>query len=149
VNSIGAQIVRYAIRRLIHQPGFTTIVVLTLALGIGANTAIFSLVNAVLLRPLPYDQPERLVTLNHFYPSLNNLEAGFAVPSYRDIRERTKIFDAFAVQSGWNANLTGSWEPEKLTGAGRPADFFRVFGVAPLMGRIFTANELAAITWSS
>jgi putative ABC transport system permease protein len=147
VNSIGAQIVRYAIRRLIHQPGFTTIVVLTLALGIGANTAIFSLVNAVLLRP--YDQPERLVTLNHFYPSLNNLEAGFAVPSYRDIRERTKIFDAFAVQSGWNANLTGSWEPEKLTGAGRPADFFRVFGVAPLMGRTFTANELAAITWSS
>ena len=90
---IGADTMRYALRRLIQQPGFTIVVVLTLALGIGANTAIFSLVNAVLLRPLPYDQPERLVTLDHFYPSLNNLEAGFAVPSYRDIRERTKIFE--------------------------------------------------------
>ena len=132
---------RYAIRRLIHQPGFTIIVVLTLALGIGANTAIFSLVNAVLLRPLPYDQPERLVTLDHFYPSLNNLEAGFAVPSYRDIRERTKIFETFAVMSGWNANLTGSGEPEKLNGAAATAEFFRVFGVAPLIGRTFAPNE--------
>jgi putative ABC transport system permease protein len=132
---------RYAIRRLIHQPGFTFIVVLTLALGIGANTAIFSLVNAVLLRPLPYDQPERLVTLNHFYPSLNNLEAGFAVPSYRDIRARTKIFDRFAVMTGWNANLTSGGEPEKLTGAVATAEFFRVFGVAPLIGRTFAPNE--------
>jgi putative ABC transport system permease protein len=132
---------RYAIRRLIHQPGFTLIVVLTLALGIGANTAIFSLVNAVLLRPLPYDQPERLVTLDHFYPSLNNLEAGFAVPSYRDIRERTRIFDTFAVMTSWNANLTGSGEPEKLDGAVATAQFFRVFGVAPVLGRTFAPNE--------
>ena len=88
---------RYAIRRLIHQPGFSLVVVLTLALGIGANTAIFSLVNAVLLKPLPFPQPDRLLTLDHFYPSLNNLEAGFAVPSYHDIRERTHLFESFAV----------------------------------------------------
>ena len=132
---------RYAIRRLWHQPGFTLIVVLTLALGIGANTAIFSLVNAVLLRPLPYDQPERLVTLDHFYPSLNNLEAGFAVPSYRDIRERTRIFETFAVMTGWNANLTGNGEPEKLNGAVATAEFFRVFGVAPAVGRTFASKE--------
>src|SRR4029453_8761453 len=92
------------------------------------------------LRPLPYVQPERLVTLDHFYPSLNNLEAGFAVPSYRDIRERTRIFDKFAVMTGWNANLTGSGEPEKLTGAVATAEFFRVFGVAPLIGRPFAPN---------
>ncbi len=132
---------RYAIRRLLHQPGFTLIVVLTLALGIGANTAIFSLVNAVLLRPLPYAQPERLVTLDHFYPSLNNLEAGFAVPSYRDIRERTRIFETFAVMTRWNANLTGNGEPEKLNGAVATAEFFRVFGVAPAVGRTFASKE--------
>jgi len=132
---------RYAIRRLLHQPGFALIVILTLALGIGANTAIFSLVNAVLLRPLPYDQPERLVTLDHFYPSLNNLEAGFAVPSYRDIRERTKVFERFAVITGFNANLTGAGEPEKLNGAAATSEFFRVFGISPLIGRTFAPNE--------
>jgi putative ABC transport system permease protein len=132
---------RYAIRRLLHQPGFALVVILTLALGIGANTAIFSLVNAVLLRPLPYDQPERLVTLDHFYPSLNNLEAGFAVPSYRDIRERTRIFERFAVITSFNANLTGTGEPEKLNGAAATAEFFRVFGVPPLLGRTFAPNE--------
>jgi len=102
---------RYAIRRLVHQPGFSLVVILTLALGIGANTAIFSLVNAVLLRSLPYDHPERLVTLDHYYPDLNNLEAGFAVPSYKEIGERTHIFDAFAVAGRWNVNLTGTGEP--------------------------------------
>src|SRR4030095_5403186 len=132
---------RYAIRRLLHQPGFALVVILTLALGIGANTAIFSLVNAVLLRPLPYDQPERLVTLDHFYPSLNNLEAGFAVPSSRDIRARTKIFETCAVRTGWNANLTGNGEPEKLNGAVATAEFFRVFGVAPAVGRTFASKE--------
>ena len=104
--------VKYAIRRLTHNPGFSLVVVMTLALGIGANTAIFSIVNGVLLRPLPYDQPDRLVALNHYYPNLDGLEAGFAVPTYRDIRARMKIFDAFAVGQNWNANLTGIGQPE-------------------------------------
>ena len=121
---------RYAIRRLIHQPGFSLVVILTLALGIGANTAIFSLVNAVLLRSLPYDHPERLVTLDHYYPDLNNLQAGFAVPSYKEITERTHVFDTFAVAGRWNVNLTGTGEPEKLTGSYATADFFKVFCVA-------------------
>ena len=132
---------RYAIRRLVHQPGFSLVVILTLALGIGANTAIFSLVNAVLLRSLPYDHPERLVTLDHYYPDLNNLEAGFAVPSYKEITERTHVFDAFAVAGRWNVNLTGTGEPEKLTGSYATADFFKVFGVAPMLGRTFLPGD--------
>ena len=135
---------RYAIRRLIHQPGFSLVVVLTLALGIGANTAIFSLVNAVLLTPLPFPQPDRLLTLDHFYPSLNNLEAGFAVPSYHDIRERTHLFESFAVVTGWNANLTGGGDPEKVTGANATSEYFKVFGVSPLLGRTFAPGEDSA-----
>ena len=133
--------VKYAVRRLLHNPGFSLIVVMTLALGIGANTAIFSIVNGVLLRPLPYDQPERLVALNHFYANLDGLEAGFAVPTYRDIRERMQIFDAFAVGQGWNANLTGMGQPERLLASKTTAEFFKVFGVAPQLGRTFAAGE--------
>ena len=132
---------RYALRRLVQQPGFSLIVIATLALGIGANTAIFSLVNAVLLKPLPYDRPERLITIDHYYPNLNNLEAGFAVPTFRDIREQTRLFEAFAVTRGWNANLTGRDDPERLNGRQATADFFRVFGVLPQIGRTFAAGE--------
>jgi putative ABC transport system permease protein len=133
--------VKYAIRRLTHNPGFSLVVVMTLALGIGANTAIFSIVNGVLLRPLPYDQPERLVALNHYYPNLDGLEAGFAVPTYRDIRERMKIFDAFAVAQGWNANLTGLGQPERLIASKATAGFFKVYGVQPRLGRTFATGE--------
>jgi putative ABC transport system permease protein len=141
---------RYAIRRLVHQPGFSLVVILTLALGIGANTAIFSLVNAVLLRALPYDQPERLVTLDHYYPDLNNLEAGFAVPSYKEITERTHVFDAFAVAGRWNVNLTGTGEPEKLTGSYATADFLAASALvlAPWYSTNACSSSRSATTWS-
>jgi putative ABC transport system permease protein len=133
--------IKYALRRLLHNPGFSLVVVMTLALGIGANTAIFSIVNGVLLRPLPYHEPDRLVTLNHYYPNLDGLEAGFAVPTYRDVRERMKIFDAFAVGQGWSANLTGIGQPERLLASRTTSQFFRVFGVSPLLGRTFEEGE--------
>jgi hypothetical protein len=101
-------------------------------------------VNAVLLKPLPFPQPERLLTLDHFYPSLNNLEAGFAVPSYHDIRERTRSFESFAVVTGWNANLTGGGDPEKVNGSNATSEYFKVFGVSPLLGRTFAPGEDSA-----
>jgi putative ABC transport system permease protein len=136
-----ARDIRYALRRLLHNPAFAAIVVATLALGIGANTAIFSVVNVVLLRPLPYPGPDRLVTVFHFYPSLNNLEAGFAVPTYRDIGERTRIFDSYAVATGWGANLTGRAEPERVPSLRATSGYFRVLGVSAHLGRTFMPGE--------
>jgi predicted permease len=133
--------IRYALRRLLHNPGFSLVVVVTLALGIGANTALFSIVNGVLLRPLPFDQPDRLVALNHYYADAEGLEAGFAVPTFRDVNERLAIFDAFAVGQAWNANLTGMGQPERLVAARTTAQFFAVFGVPPMLGRTFVAGE--------
>ncbi|HKW10893.1 MAG TPA: ABC transporter permease [Gemmatimonadaceae bacterium] len=135
--------IRYSIRRLLKSPGFTTVVVLTLGLGIGANTAIFSVVNTVLLQPLDYRQPDRLVTINHFYQSkaLNNLEAPVSAVGFRDYRDKTKSFDAVAVETGWNANLTGTGDPERVPASRVSGDYFRVFGVAPQIGRVFGRDE--------
>src|SRR4051812_38361330 len=97
---------KYSLRRLQKTPAFTAVVVLTLALGIGANTAIFSVVNAVLLRPLGFREPDRLVTINHFYnsPELNFLEAPVSAIGFRDYRDKTRSFEAVAVETGWSAN---------------------------------------------
>ncbi|MGH7467853.1 MAG: ABC transporter permease [Longimicrobiales bacterium] len=139
MDTIG-QDIRYALRRLRQNPGFSTIVVLTLALGIGANTAIFSVVNAILLRPLPYHEPTELVTIEHVYPSLN-LEAPVSARGFRAYRDDTKSFEALAVQTGWQVNLTGAGEPERLTGARVSGDFFRVFGVNAVRGRTLRPDE--------
>jgi putative ABC transport system permease protein len=131
---------RYALRGLRRTPAFTVIVLLTLALGIGANSAIFSVVNSVLLKPLPYKDPDRLVTIFHDYPSLK-LEAPVTAPGFRDYRDRTTSFEAMAVQSGWGANLTGGTEPVRITANRVTQQFFSVLGVAPAMGRPFLAEE--------
>ena len=134
---------KYSIRRLLKSPAFTAIVILTLALGIGANTAIFSVVNTVLLRPLGYREPDRLVTINHFYQSeaLNNLEAPVSAIGFRDYRDKTKSFEAVAVETGWSANLTGTGDPERVPASRVSGDFFRVLGVAPQVGRVFGREE--------
>src|SRR3712207_4113578 len=126
---------RYATRRLLRSPGFTTTVLLTLALGIGANTAIFSVVNTVLLRPLPYREPERLVTIHHYYPNLNELEAPVSAPGFRDYRDKTKSFESVAVETGWSANLTGTGEPERVPASRVSGHYFRVYGVPAQVGR--------------
>jgi putative ABC transport system permease protein len=135
--------VRYAFRRLRNTPGFSAIVLLTLALGIGANTAIFSVVNTVLLRPFPYRNPERLVVVDHFYPSLNNLEAGASGPGFNDLRAKTSLFDGVFVVTGWGPALTGGdgSEPQRLQGTRASGLIFRTLGVAPELGRGFTPEE--------
>ena len=135
--------IKYSFRRLIRSPGFTTVVILTLGLGIGANTAIFSVVNTVLLQPLPYRKPDRLITINHFYQSvaLNNLEAPVSAIGFRDYRDKTKSFDAVAVETEWSANLTGTGDPERIPATRVSGDYFRVFGVAPELGRTFARDE--------
>src|ERR1051326_7654250 len=105
---------KYSVRRLRKSPGFTTIELMTLALGIGANTAIFSVVNTVLLRALPYRDPGRLITINHFYPSLNDLRAPVSAQAFRDYRDNTQSFDGVAVETGWGVNLTGTGDPERV-----------------------------------
>jgi putative ABC transport system permease protein len=135
-----ARDLRYAVRRLAHNPGFSVVVILTVALGIGATTAIFSIVQSVLLRPLPYDQPERLVTSFHKYPSLD-LEAGFAAPTFRDVQRRTHIFECVAVARGGGVNLTQNGRAERLSGMRATADYFRVFGVQAALGRTFAPGD--------
>src|SRR5690348_8072794 len=125
----------YSFRRLRKSPLFTTIVLVTLALGIGANTAIFSVVNTVLLRALPYRDPGALVSIEHFYPSLNNMEAPVSAAGFRDYRDKTRSFESVAVETPFGANLTGSGEPERAPGARVSGDWFHVLGVSPERGR--------------
>src|SRR4051812_48004019 len=109
------QDLRYALRRLVRSAGFSTLVILTLALGIGANTAIFSVVNALLLRPLPYRNSTELVTIEHLYPTLN-LHAPVSARGFARYRDETHSFSNVAVQSGWGVNFTGIGAPERLNG---------------------------------
>ena len=134
--------VRYAFRRLRNSPGFSVIILLTLALGIGANSAIFSVVNTVLLRPFPYRDPERLVIVDHFYPSLNNLEAGAGAPTFRDLRDKAPILDGVFVMNGWQPTLTGAGgDPQQLQGTRASGLIFKTLGVAPILGRPFSPEE--------
>jgi putative ABC transport system permease protein len=135
------QDLRYGARMLLKQPGFTLIAVLTLALGIGANTAIFSLMNAVLLRPLPFPEPGRLAQVWN-----SNLEKGFTtfaitVRDYVNWRQRSQVFEQLAAYRHWTFTLTGGGEPEQLPGNHVSASFFATFGVSPLLGRAFLPTE--------
>jgi putative ABC transport system permease protein len=135
---------RYALRQLTKSPGFTAVAVITLALGIGANTAIFSVIDAVLLRPLPYADPGRLVTIDHFYPSLNNLKAGVSVPGFRDYGGQSQLFSASAVETGWVPSLTGRGDPARVFGGLVSGRHFEVLGVAPALGRVLRPDEATA-----
>jgi predicted permease len=135
------QDLRYGARMLLKRPGFTLVAVVTLALGIGANTAIFSVVNAVLLRPLPYPDPERLLVIDQQYP---RELAGAGEPKFLFWREHSQSFEALAAYSSYGdagGNLSGGDEAEFVRGLRVSEDFFRVLGVSPAHGRAFTSDE--------
>ena len=132
---------RYAVRTLRKSPGFAAVAILTLALGIGANTAIFSVVNAVLLQPLSYPNPDRLVELELSSPQGNGNVT--SIPKFNVWREQTDVFDSVAAYdfSGPGINLTGGDRPELIKGIRVSADYFRVFGAPVALGRTFTPEE--------
>jgi predicted permease len=137
------QDVCYGLRVMAKKPGFTFIAIITLALGIGANTAIFSVVNAVLLRPLPYRQPEQLVKVFQAAPSTEKNAAPtiWSYPRFEVLRDSSRSFAAVAACSQSAFNLTGTDEPERLQSEMVSASYFPLLGIAPIAGRAFTEEE--------
>jgi len=131
------QDLRFGVRMLLKHPGFTFIAILTLALGIGANTAIFSIVDAALLRPFPYQAPERLVILGEFVSG-----GSVSYPNFADWRAQNTVFEAISAARGNESfNLTGAGEPERLQGRLVSAEFLSTLGIKPLVGRDFLPEE--------
>ena len=133
------QDLRYAVRLLRRQPGFAAVAVITLALGIGANTAVFTVINGVLLRPLPYADPDRLVTLLN--GRNGRLSTAFSPPNYIDITTQSGVFAGSSAFQPTTANLTGQGEPQRLEGAEVTWTFFQVLGVTPRLGRAFAETD--------
>ena len=135
------QDLRYGARIMLKQPAFTLVAVITLALGIGANTAIFSLVNSILLRPLPFRDPDRLVRVIQASPKLGLATWGVSQANYAAYRDQNHSFETVALFNSTGVNLTGVGEPERLPVTNVTSDFFKVFGVSPLLGRTFVEGE--------
>ncbi len=133
------QDVRYGVRMLLKNPGVTVIVIIALALGIGANTAIFSVVNAVLIRPLPYQESERLIFLNEKSPVLDEMSISY--PNFLDWRAHNQTFEKMGVYNRASYNLTGAGEAERIVTGQVSADLFSVLRVNALQGRVFTNDE--------
>jgi hypothetical protein len=136
------QDLRYGARLLLKHPGFSLIAILTLALGIGANTAIFSLVNAVLLRTLPFPQPERIMTVWEAALSDGVARQGFAPGNYSDMKAQQTVFAQMSALTRSEVNLTGEGGPEKLEGfAVLKKEALEILGVKPALGRLFLPGE--------
>jgi predicted permease len=133
------QDLRYGSRVLVKSPGFSLIAILTLALGIGANTAIFSVVNGVLLNPLPFHDPHQLVSMFQEMPNFKNGSISYL--NFTDWRRMNTTFAAMAAYRSTGFNLSGNGEPERLHGEMISAGFFEILGVNPVMGRTFTTDE--------
>lgn len=132
---------KFAIRQLFKNPGFTTVAVLTLALGIGANTAIFSFVNAILLRPLPYHDPDRLVMVFETRETDGSSKEPVAAPMLGEWRRQSSMFEELAARGGDSFNLSGRGQAEALTGARVSANMFSLLGLRPALGRDFLPEE--------
>jgi putative ABC transport system permease protein len=130
---------RYGVRVLLKSPGFTAVAVLALALGIGANTAIFSVVNAILLRPLPFDDPDKLMVISEWSQQVPNMSVSFA--NFNDFRDQNQVFDSLFAFRSQNFILTGEDEPERLQGRQVTVGIFETLRVHPILGRVFSPAE--------
>src|SRR3989449_6379811 len=138
------QDLRYALRVLRRSPGFALLCIGIMAVGIGANTAVFSVVNAVLLKPLPYRDPRRIVTLSNVVKTpvaLNALAKLISVPDFQDWHDQSTVFDAMAYYGTRRVSVTVGTSAEYARLTRMTREFFRVFDVQPLAGRPFTADE--------
>src|SRR5262245_22148364 len=136
--------VRHAIRTLLKSPGFAIVSIIVLALGIGANTAMFSVVNAVLLRPLPFADPGRLVQIWHVPPPKSfpgMTQFAVAPANYLDWRSQNRVFEQMAIYTGAEYNLTGKGQPLSVPAATVEPSFFSVLRIPPVHGRGFVAGE--------
>jgi putative ABC transport system permease protein len=131
----------YVLRRLIHSPGFTLITALTLALGIGANSAIFSVIEGILLKPLPYPRADRLVAINHTAPGINFTEAGSAPFLYFTYREEGRVFEKSGLWQSNASSITGLAEPEQVPSINVTVDVLPALGISPSIGRWFSPKD--------
>jgi predicted permease len=134
-------VLRYAARQLLKSPGFTLVAIVGLALGIGANVALFSVVNSVLLRPLPYHEPDRLVRLSSTSEETNLTRVGFSYTRYLEVQQRQGVFSDLALAAANAFTLTGRGDPEQLIGLQASAALLPTLGLQPLVGRNFSAAE--------
>src|SRR5689334_3299819 len=135
------QDIRYGLRGLRNSPGFSVVAILTLALGIGSATAIFSIVNAVLVRPLPFKDSQRLVHLWSLNTSFPEFHMGMSLPNLNDVKAQTHSLEGFAPYQTKRATLTGEGAPERIESTAVSSDFFSLFSVRPLLGRVFEAAD--------
>ena len=135
------QDLRYGMRMLVHKPGFALVAVITLALGIGANTAIFSVVNGVLLRPLPYREPEKLVRIYTEFPTMNLRKFWMSPPEFVGIQNEAKSWESVGAWATSGANVATTGDPLRVTSAAITRGLIDALGVQPAMGRNFTADE--------
>ena len=135
------QDLKYGFRILAKNPGFTFVAVLTLALGIGGNVAVFSLLDTVLLRPLPYSQPDRLFMFFPVDAKSHHAQVASSYPNFQDWHEQSHAFEAMAGYHEESFNLTGTTEPERLDGLSSTPGLFVLLGIAPLWGREFSSND--------
>src|SRR6266480_613847 len=132
---------KFAFRQLLKNPGFTAVAVLTLALGIGANTAMFSFVNTILLRPLPFMEPERLAMVYTSYLANDSHKNWVAAPTFNEWRKQGAVFEGLAARSFDGFVLTGKGQPENIPGSRFSANIFRLLGIQPVLGRDFLPEE--------
>ncbi len=137
------QDIRYGFRLLRKSPGFTAVIILTLALGIGANTVIFSVINSVLLRALPFRDPDRLVKVTYDDPGLGVVASRFSVPELEDLRSRAGVFEGVSAIGNESVNLTGVEQAERLEFVVASPNYFSLLGVSPEKGRLFGPQDFA------